>query len=465
MTASVSGPINLITTDYRATSAGTVSPTSAVIPQGGSTRFTVTTTVPAGEASAASLVLSHRFGENTTASIVDRAVQQVAVGRPATFSGRLDQGNGRSYGPAQTFTYLVDVPAGARDLDVNVGVSGVPANQLVAHLSDPSGEPVSTGRNDLPATSRSPATTYNGLQLVHADPVPGRYQLTLELPVQASGAALPQTFDGSFTLNGAHVTTSGLPSGNAVVSKAHGLTARVTIYNTSPTPQTYFLDARSTAKRTYRLVAGDVAGDKPDSANPYVRTVTLPLASDNVVPAWLVPTQVSRLTVGASSTDPIAFDLMPLDSPTAINAPNNPDIEAVTSGRSATAMHTAHEVGSSQWAAFPSPIGPVPADGTPPVSVSMQAAVVARAFDQDVTSSTGDALLATVYPNPAPTRAITIRPGGHATVTVHFAPSSGVGSTSTGTVYVDIAQPFGPQGYSTLTEEYAALPYHFTVAK
>jgi hypothetical protein len=32
-----------------------------------------------------------------------------------------------------------------------------------------------------------------------------------------------------------------------------------------------------------------------------------------------------------------------------------------------------------------------------------------------------------------------------------------------GTLFVDIAQPFGPQGYSTLTEEVAALPYSYTV--
>ncbi len=191
----------------------------------------------------------------------------------------------------------------------------------------------------------------------------------------------------------------------------------------------------------------------------------MPLASDSVVPAWLVPTQVSTLTVGSSSTDPIAFDLMPLDSPTAINAPNNPDTEAVTSGRSATAVHTAHEVGSSQWAAFPSPLGPVAAGGIPSGSVSMQAAIVARAFDRDITSSTGDPLLATVNATAPAAKPITLPAGGHATVTVHFAPSGRVGSTRTGTLYVDIAQPFGPHGFSTLTEEVAALPYHFTVRK
>ena len=74
---SVHGPISLITTDYHATSAGTVTPASVSIPPGGSQTFDVTTTVPANEASAASVVFAHRSGETTTVPIVNRAVQQV----------------------------------------------------------------------------------------------------------------------------------------------------------------------------------------------------------------------------------------------------------------------------------------------------------------------------------------------------------------------------------------------------
>lgn len=455
-TASVSGPITLRTTYFHATRSGTVSPASATIPQGGSQTFTVTTTVPDTEAAASSVVFAHRFGDATTVPVVDRAVQQVSVGAPAAFSGRFDQANGRDFGPAQTFTYLVDVPAGAKDLDVNATIAGVPANQIIAHLSDPSGEPVSTGRNDLPDGS-----SYSGLQLVHANPVPGRYELTLELQNQSSGAALPQTFSGSFTLNRAQVSGR-LPDG-VTVSKSQRSSATVHITNTSPTPQTYFLDGRTNARTVYKLVARDVAGDAPDTGDPYSRTVTLPLASDNIVPAWLVPTQVNKLTVGSSSSDPIAFDVMPLDSPTAVNAPNNPDIEAVTSGRSATATHTAHEVGSTQWGAFPSPLGPVPADGTPTTTVTMQATARALTFDRDVTSSAGDPLLATVDANAPAAAPVTIAPGASANIRVHFTPRGAVGSTNTGTLFVDIAQPFGPQGFSTLTEEVAALPYSYTV--
>ncbi len=467
--ASVKGPITLITTDYTATSAGSVSPAHAVIPQGGSMRFTVHSDVPSTEAKAVSLVLAHRFGETTTVPIVNRAVQSVRPGQAARFSGRFDQANGRSFSPAQSFTYLVDVPGGARDLDVNVGISGVPSNQIIAHLTDPSGEPVVTGRNDLPGKpdakgNATPGQSYTGLQMVHAKPVAGRWQLTLELANQSSGAALPQRFEGSFTLNGADVSAKGVPSHGTRVSKRKGSTVKITIENTSPMPQTYFVDPRQNRLTTYPLVASDVQGDKPDPANPFTRTVALPLAGDGVVPAWLVPTQVRKLTVGASATDPITFDLMPLNSPTALNAPNNPDTES-TSGRSATASHAAHEVGTSQWGAFPSPVGPVPPNGEPPGSVSMQAIALTNAFDRTVTSNTGDPLLATIDPNAPAAQGITVPAGGHATLLVTFAPSGAVGSEQSGTLYVDTLQAFGSQGFATLAEEVAALPYNYTVRK
>jgi hypothetical protein len=420
--------------------------------------------VPRAEASAVSLVLAHGSGETTTVPIVNRAVLVAQRGEAASFSGRFDQANGRSFSPAQTFTYLVDVPAGARDLDVNVRISGVPSNQMIAHLSDPTGEPVVTGRNDLPGISPAPGQSYTGLQLVHANPVAGRWQLTLELANQSAGAALPQRFAGSFTLNGAEVSARGLPGEDTRISKRAGDTVKVTIENTSPMPQTYFIDARQAKLATYPLVASDVAGDKPDSVNPYARTVAFPLAKDDVVPAWLVPTQVRSLTVHATATEPITFDLMPLNSPTAINAPNNPDIES-SFGQVVSATHTAREVGTSQWGAFPSPVGPVPASGTPAGTVTMSAEVRANAFDPAVTSSTGDPLLATVFANAAQANGITIPSGGEATVLVTITPTGAVGSEQRGTLYVDTLQAFGAQGFATLAEEVAALPYRYSVRR
>ena len=74
-------------------------------------------------------------------------------------------------------------------------------------------------------------------------------------------------------------------------------------------------------------------------------------------------------------------------------------------------------------------------------------------------------LLRAVNVNAPATHALTLQPGQSASVTVHFSPKGAVGSSHTGTLFVDIAQPLGPQGATTLTEEIASLPYSYTVGK
>jgi hypothetical protein len=449
------GPVNLRTVDQRASSAGSVSPSSFTLAQGQSRTVTVRTTAPANEATADSLVLTGRFGQATTVPVITRAVQKVRFGHPARFSGTFEIGNGRSFSPAQTNTYLFKVPSGARDLDVNLNLSGKAA---VAHLSDPSGEPVANDLNQRP--SGDATVTDSGLQIVHANPVPGVWQLTIELLNPVSGDTLPLPFSGVVGLDGARVVSHGVPSSRG--TRVHGSsTATVTIYNTSPQPQSYFIDPRSSRTATYSLVAvgGKVAGD------PFTSHTALPLPSDDadVLPSWLVPTQVRSLTVGASASDSIDYDIMPLDSPTAINSPNNPDIEAPT-GTSSSVTHRAHEVGSSMWAAFPTIHGLTPPDGTPPGgSVDFQASIEAAAFASDITSSTGDALLSTVDPSAPAATPVVIPAGGHATVTVTLAPTGARGSVERGALYVDTLNPFGSAGTTGLVDEVAAIPFEFTI--
>ncbi len=458
--AGYTGPVTLRTTDYAASSAGSVSPDSFTLAQGESRTLTIRTKAPVAQAVASSLVLTGRFGQTTTLPVVVRAVQRVTARAAVTFSGTLGQANGRDFSPGQADTYLFAVPPGARDLDVTIAVTGTPANPIVAHLSDPSGEPINTTGNQR--ASGDETISDPGVQIQHANPKAGVWQLTLELENPVSGARLPQTYRGTVALDQAKVVARNVPtSPRTVVSKAAGLRQTITVTNTGPAPQTYFVDARTADTVTYRLVATQAA-----SANdPYTATIALPLPSEDV-PAWLVPTEATRLTVGASATAPTEFDLMPLDSPTALNAPNNPDIEAVRSGNSATAVHTAAPIASALWAAFPSLVGPFPAGGAAPGSVSMQAVIRARGFATDVTSDTGNPLLATVRADAPASTPITLAPGGRATITVTLKPTAKVGTTVRGTLYLDTLQPdTGAAGVSSFADEVAAFPYAYTVGR
>ena len=442
--AGYTGPVMLRTNEIAATSGGTVSPATFSLAQGESRTVTVTTTAPAQQATATSLVLAGRFRQTTTVPLVVRAVQAVRSGQTTGFSGVFSNGNGRSFGPAQTDTFLFDVPAGAKDLDVNLALSGVPANQVIAHLSDPSGEPVSTDTSYQPAGKTTKA--YPGLQIVHSRPVAGRYQLTVELINPVSGAPLPQSYRGSVTLDRAHVTAVGIPNGRVV--RARPMNGSVTVYNTSPQPQSYYLDGRSDYPQTYNLTPVGPA------------TVALPLQSEDV-PSWLVPTRTRKLTVGASATAPLEFDMMALDNPTALNAPSSPDVEATPSGNTATAVHTASEVVSSLWGAFPSLVGPT--SGQETGSVTMSARAVADGFDRAYTSSTGDPLLATIDPAAPASQPVVIPAGGHATINFKLATLNRVGSKITGHIYINTLSPYGPEGASGLGDEVAALPYTYTV--
>ncbi|SDJ05197.1 Serine protease, subtilisin family [Frankineae bacterium MT45] len=450
--AGYTGPATLTTTSYQAGSAGQVSPSSFSLAAGQSRTLTVTTHSPRTTTAASSLVLTGAFGQTTTASIVTRTVLALQAGRPTTFDGTFTTANGRDFSPAQTKTYLFSVPRGAAGLDFKIKVAGATPNEVVAHLSDPSGEPLSTVVN-----AAADGTTGTGIEATRANPTPGIWELTLELVNPVLGTQLPENYSGIASLSTTPVFTSGVPnSSNAVISKQNGSTQTITIHNTGPQDQTYFVDPRGTSQQTFPLVATEAA-----SSDQFTASIALPLPSESV-PGWLVPTEGSKLVVGASATDPITFDVMPLDSPTALNAPNNPDIESTT-GTGATAVHTASPIASALWAAFPSLIGPAPADGSPVGSVSMQATILARTFYGDYTSSTGDPLLATVSTSAPAATPVTVPAGGSATVTLHLKPSGSVGSLQQGTIFVDTLQPFAAAGTSGFADEVASVPFTFRV--
>ena len=159
------------------------------------------------------------------------------------------------------------------------------------------------------------------------------------------------------------------------------------------------------------------------------------------MPSWLVPTRTRRLTVGASAIAPLEFDVMALDNPTALNAPSSPDVEAIPSGNTATAVHNANEVVSSLWGAFPSLVGPT--SGQEKGTVTMSARVLADGFHRAYTSTTGDPLLKTIDANARLSKPVVIPAGGHATITFTLKTLNAVGSRISGHVYINTLSPYG----------------------
>jgi hypothetical protein len=431
-----------------------VSPASFTLFPGANRTLTVSTPTPSTASSAASLVLTDNDGTSTVASVVTRSVNPLAAGSTKTIRGAFQTGNGRSFGPAESDTYNFKVPSGAAALNLKLDLAGAPVNSVVAHLSDPAGEPVATVLNQH---AGGPDTVLDpGIQIIHAKPRPGRWRLTLELVNPA--AQVPQAYTLRASLNAADIVSHGVPNSNATtVSKGSGATQHITIHNTGPAAQTYFIDARTSQYASMPLVVAQSASQD----DPFVASAALPLQSE-AVPGWLAPTETHGITVSGSATAPYTFDLMPLDSPTAINAPNDPDTES-NSGPDATVSHSGRPVASVLWAAFPTLIGPAGAAGQSGQSVDMQATADTLGFYGGYTSDTGDPLLATVSATAPAATPVTIPAGGHATVTLHLNPTGAVGTSDHGTLYVDTLPDGGAVGNAGFADVSAAIPFKFKV--
>jgi hypothetical protein len=159
------------------------------------------------------------------------------------------------------------------------------------------------------------------------------------------------------------------------------------------------------------------------------------------------------VSVTATASLPIEFDYEPNTG--------DPDlVSTIGTSPAGSCTPPAGNVTNGFWAAFPSEIGPYPS-GAPAGTVSMAMSATFKAFDNAMTSDTGDLELAAL--NPATTFSpVVINPGQSATVNVTITPSGPSGSVVSGTLYVDDfltnVPAYGQQG----ADEMGAIPYTYT---
>jgi hypothetical protein len=256
-----------------------------------------------------------------------------------------------------------------------------------------------------------------------------------------AGDEVSQPFTGNILFNNVNVSAAGMPDSTSTTLPAgQPVTVPVTITNTGAQAQDFFVDPRLDSSTTLALAPFSQASG-----------LALPLVVGS--PVWFMPTEASSVSVAATASLPIEFDY----------GPDTGDPDLVSDiGTSPSGSYTppAGNLADGFWFATPSEIGPYPA-GAPAGTVSMAMSVTAKAFDDQVTSDTGDLELAAI--NPATTFSpIVINPGQSATVNVTITPSGSPGTQVTGTLYVDDfltnVPPYGQQG----ANELAAIPYAYT---
>jgi hypothetical protein len=248
----------------------------------------------------------------------------------------------------------------------------------------------------------------------------------LELHNPSSGAALAQRFSGQLRLNSLDVQVGSVP---ATLPAGKPATVAVHVRNTGVATESFFVDPRTAA-----LGDIDLVGDRPAQGLP------LPLAGPV---AYTVPPGTTSIAGTATSSVPVEADLVA-------------DSELPESLGRPTARYGAAEVQTGTWVLGAAAVGPNPSGRTGTVDFSLTAHT--QLFDDTVTSSTGDAWLLAVQPEPPALTPLVLAPGQSGTITVTITPRAAPGTLVSGVLYVDDQNAFAFTG-----DELRAVPYTYLV--
>ncbi|WP_240691494.1 S8 family serine peptidase [Amycolatopsis nivea] len=449
--AGYTGDIQLATTAQRAVPYGQVSPQILQLNPGQTKPVHVALQAPASGGDADySITFGSSDGHQTTVSAVLRALIPTKNG-PGAFGGTITGGNARAVSPAQTFSYEFDVPRGKRDLDVAVKLQD-PGTLLDGVLVDPNGELADVNSN---AYLDSATTLKQGtaLQLVDANPLPGRWHLVLVVQNPVTGKQIDQPFTGTVGFDQVSASAPALPQ-SASLAAGKAVTVPVTVRNTGIEPIAIGVDARTNAKQTLQPqpIQGSTEVDLPElNAN---------------APVYSIPPETSKFTVATSSTVPAQAEIQ--GSAAGIDVLG--DLKSAQNGSTVSVATIGEKTGyvtKGVWFADVQEIGPFGPDGAPAGHSSYTASIQTAGFDGSVTSSTGDPYGQSVDPNGTGGTPQLVKPGETATILVTITPSGNRGQKVAGHLNI-VTVPSLPTGVTGLPqvgtgEVLATLPYSYRI--
>ena len=437
---------------------GTVSPSSVTLKPGASAAIHLSAKVPAGAGDSSGSLVFAGAGGPVSVPVTLRGQVVTAPGVTGKFSGVLTGGNGRSPGEGQVATYSIVVPnhnaVMLRDLDVDVSLANDPANQVSAYLVSPGGETMGYGSSYLTTGFTGDGvpgeTPQHTLSVFTSNPIPGDWTLIIDFTSPVPGNELADPFTGRVTLNSLAFSRGALPDSPSVTLKAStDYSYKISLRNTSASPEDIFLDPRLTTLASYPLAPQDT-----------VANVKLPLPAANNPPEWIVPPMTHSVSVSATSSSasvPVMFDFGPF--------PGDPD-EASTAGSTASAVYPAGRavtpVTPGLWFAVPSETGPFSPAGAKAATVTTSMSAVTQQFDTHAASGTGDFWKFAVQPlaSGASYNLLTVNPGQTKTITFTIKPSGAKGTVVQGMLYIDdFVDSLQFLSGSTLV----ALPYQYKI--
>jgi hypothetical protein len=443
-----SGPITTaVTLQKLVNGGGSVTPSSATIPAGGSQAFTVHYSTPASPGDAAASV---NFGDNTgIVPLLTRSLVDPTVANPGTFSTQITGGNGRMSFPGQDIPYQFTVPAGVKDVDIDVNVAD-PGYRVIGTLLDPKNSPVDVQDStfvDLTTTNSdgsNPSTEDQTLHLSWRNPMAGTWLLDLGTFLGASSGKTNSTISGTISFNTVQTSSVGVPDDpSTMLAPDVPTVADVTVTNTGNSPEIYYVDPRETSETDYPLAFVT----SPSGSLPVTATAT-----SQGGPLYLVPPGSTSLTAVANATGRVDFTTNP--------AFGAPEISSTT-GKTAVASYSANDIAASEWDCPPTLIGPFsgPASG----SFTCAAFAVTRTINDDISSLGGniwDNATDVNSPNVFdPTQSVVVQPGDSTTIPVTITPTDAEdGATISG--YLSV-QTYDPNTVGS--DDLVHIPYSYTV--
>jgi hypothetical protein len=158
---------------------------------------------------------------------------------------------GRRPAVGQISTYNVSIPPGRSDIDVSFTTPDAsPDNRLTYFLINPSGTVVAEDATPTAATQglASPVADAN---LAALDPVPGLWEIDVELNLTVSGLEFTQVVHGQVTYNQLQVSASGLPaSASTTIASGSSTAVSLSVKNSASAGRSF----------TVRSAAGDLTG-------------------------------------------------------------------------------------------------------------------------------------------------------------------------------------------------------------
>lgn len=440
------------------TSFGSVFPSSVTLAPGQSRTAWVTEKTPSSPGDGAgSIVVSSNRTSATSVAVTLRSKINVSSG--GAFSGTLTGGNGRAPGEGQEEYYEFNVPAGVKNIAASVTFPNDAGNPVAEYLVSPDGEPLGYGQNQDPLTQN----LSTGLTAYTANPAPGTWTLIVAFTQQASSIAvineptvgneISEPYHGKVSFNTGSASATGLPnSSNDHLAAGTPATFPVTVKNTGPEPEDFFIDPR--LNKYVSLTLGSLTSHN------------VPLPNNGAPDEFIVPTETSGIQVTQSSSVPAMFDYG-----TAIN---DPDLgsSSTTPGQLCSTSETGTyfapggKLGAGIWYAMPSECGPY-SGAAPAGTATVSETVSTKAFDSTVSTSVDGSTIADDWASASagtidPT-AVVVGPGQSVTFEVTITPSGKPGTSVTGTLYVDDLLAGVPPYLQYTGDEVAAIPYEYKV--